>query len=81
MTQSSEISGSGNSHNLRLPEVRKSYTYPISSSLAVSILYSSESVKGNRATQAIGVNKTGSSYFSHSEEMINAILVILCCRP
>lgn len=80
MMQSREISGSGNSHNPWLPEVRKFYTYPISSSLLVSILYLLASVEGSWARWAAGINKSGDSYFLSSDKIIKVILVIFCCR-
>lgn len=75
MMQSSEISGLGNSHILWLPEVRKSYTCSISSSLSTSILYSS--TKGNWGRWATGANKTSSSFFLFSEQIIKTSLVMV----
>lgn len=74
MMQSSEISGLGNSHILWLPEIRKSYTFSISSSLFASILYSS--AKGNWARWATRVNKTSNS-FLFSKQIIKTILVLV----
>lgn len=74
MVQSSEISGLGNSHILRLPEVMKFYTCSISSSLSASIFYSSD--KGNWVRWATGVNKTSKS-FLNSKQIIKTILALV----